>query len=262
MNSAVRIRNGDEVEKILTVVILTKDEEENIVDCITNAKQVTEDVLVIDSGSEDATVELAKSVGARVVYRAWDDDFSAQRNFAIENSDAEWLFYLDADERLSEELVQSVREAINGGDCCYSMPRKAVAFGQLCSHGVLRPDKVTRLFKRTHFKYVNKVHERPECSDPCKELKGYLEHYTYTDWHRYFIKFNQYTTLWAENAYAKGKRTNYFAAIGHGLFGFIQMAFLKGGILDSWIGFVLSINHFFYTYMKYVKLIDLQRKNK
>lgn len=250
------------MEQTLTVVILTKNEEENIVDCVTNAKQVTDDVLVIDSGSDDATVELAKSVGARVVFRAWDDDFSAQRNFAIENSDAEWIFYLDADERLSDGLVKSIKETVTDGDFCYCVPRKAVAFGQLCSHGVLRPDKVIRLFRRTHFRYVNKVHEHPECSDKCKELKGYLEHYTYTDWHRYFIKFSQYTTLWAENAYANGKRTNYLSAIGHGLFGFIQMAFLKGGILDGWIGFVLSINHFFYTYMKYVKLVDLQRKNK
>ena len=108
----------------LTIVILTKNEALNIVECVENAKQVADDVLVIDSGSTDDTVQLAKTAGARVVYRAWDDDFAAQRNFAIENSDAEWILYLDADERLNGELVESVKQALQDNkDECYEIKR-------------------------------------------------------------------------------------------------------------------------------------------
>ena len=247
----------------LTVVILTKNEEKNIIDVVQNAKRVTEDVLIIDSGSTDGTCELAKEQGARVVFRAWDNDFSAQRNFALEQTTAAWVLYLDADERLGDKQVQAIREILQDTKPAqYALIRKSVAFGQEFNHGVLKPDCVYRMFLRENVHWVNKVHERPECKDPMKKLPGYTQHFTYPDWHSYFNKFNQYTTIWAENAYANGKRTSFLGALAHGLGGFIQMGIFKLGFLDGWLGFVLTINHFLYTYTKYIKLIDLQRKNK
>ena len=94
----------------LTVVILTKNEEENIIDVIKNAAQLTKNILIVDSGSIDKTVELAKEAGAQVVYRAWDNDFSAQRNFALDKVETEWVLYLDADERLTESLIAEIKK--------------------------------------------------------------------------------------------------------------------------------------------------------
>ena len=97
----------------LTIVILTKNEEENIQQVINNAKNCADYILVVDSGSEDKTVELAKAAGARVIYRVWDNDFSAQRNFALKYISTEWVLYLDADERLTESIITEIKKVIN-----------------------------------------------------------------------------------------------------------------------------------------------------
>ena len=245
----------------LAVLILTKNEEKNITAVVNNAKQCTDEVLIIDSGSTDATVKLAADAGAKVAYRAWDNDFSAQRNFALTQTVAEWVLYLDADERLNEELVAAIKRVTNSNlKRQYAIVRKSVAFGQKFSHGVLKPDKVARLFPHTNIQWVNKVHERPQCNLPIVSLPGHIEHYTYDNWAQWADKFNQYTTIWAENAYAKGKRTSFATAYGHALFGFIRMAVFKFGILDGWLGLALCCNHFSYTLLKYLKLQELQKK--
>ena len=247
----------------LTVVILTKNEADNISACINNALQVTDDVLVIDSGSTDNTVQLATTAGARVVYRKWDDDFAAQRNFAVENSQAEWILYLDADERLNNELITSIQAAVNADrDECYEIKRINCALGYRFKHGTYGPDKVTRLFKRTHFQYVNKIHEHAECADPCKMLQGEIEHFTTRTWAEIEKKTEQYTTIWAQNAWENGKRTNILAAYIHVIGAFVKVYFLQLGFLDGIMGLKVSIQHIEYTYMKYKKLLALQRNSK
>ena len=96
----------------LTIIILTKNEEQNIVDVIKNAHKVSDKVLIVDSGSTDKTVELSEANGAKVVYRAWDNDFAAQRNFALEYVQTEWVLYLDADERINDELAEAIKKVI------------------------------------------------------------------------------------------------------------------------------------------------------
>lgn len=247
----------------LTVVILTKNEELNIIEVVKNAQQVAKLVLVVDSGSSDNTVLLAKSHGANVVFRAWDNDFSAQRNFALEHVDTEWILYLDADERLNEQLCEAIKDVLSSNrDEQYAIKRKSVAFGKEFNYGVLKPDCVPRLFKASHVKWVNKVHEKPVCNDKIVVLDGHIEHYTYPSWQHYFNKFNQYTSIWAENALEKGKKGSFIAAYGHAVFAFIQMLILKKGILDGRLGFTLCVYHFMYTLTKYIKLIDLQRGNR
>lgn len=171
------------------------------------------------------------------------------------------VLYLDADERMNDELLTSVKSVVEQDKICqYSFKRKSVAFGQEFNYGVLKPDFVPRLFKTKNVHWVNKVHEKPMCKDELKVLGGYIEHYTYTGWQQWLNKFDQYTTIWANDAYAKGKRVSLGKAFGHAVFGFIQMAILKKGVLDGGMGLVMSCNHFFYTLMKYLKLLELQRK--
>ena len=98
----------------LAILILTCNEEDNIVSVVENAKKCTDEVVVIDSGSTDRTVELAKEHGAKVAFRAWTNDFSAQRNFALEQTDADWGLYLDADERRNDEVIAEVKKIVSG----------------------------------------------------------------------------------------------------------------------------------------------------
>ena len=247
----------------LTAIVLTKNEELNIEACVLNAKQVTDDVLVIDSGSTDRTVELAEKCGARVVFRAWDNDFSAQRNFALTQTKAEWVLYLDADERMNEELVESVKQAVeNDKPHMYSIKRKTVAFGKKFNHGVLEPDYVGRMFKRCNVCWINKVHERPECKDKKTILEGDAEKCTDVKQSQKLQKINRFSHIWAENAYLKGKKTNYASAFLHALLAFLKMYVFKLGAFDGWPGLVMCCNHSFYTLYKYVKLIEMQDVRK
>ena len=246
----------------LSIVILTKNEEKNIEAAVLNAKQCTDKVIVVDSGSTDETVILAERAGAEVLFRAWNNDFAAQRNFVLDKIETEWVLYLDADERLNSQLIASIKAAIQSGDMNkqYVIKRYSHAFGKKFRHGVLRPDNVARLFPHKQISWEGKVHERPVCTLNKGELPGHIEHYTYENWQQYFQKFNQYTSLWAEEAYKKGKRTSVSGAFAHAVYAFIQMTFLKLGLLDGWLGMALCCNHFTYTLMKYLKLCELQKK--
>ncbi len=243
----------------LAVLILTKNEEKNIVEVVNNARKCADEVLVIDSGSTDATVQLATDNGAKAVYREWDHDFAAQRNFGLTQTNAQWVLYLDADERLNAELILAIKQVVlSKVKQQYALVRKSIAFGQKFAYGVLKPDKVARLFPRDTVNWVNKVHERPVCNLPLVTLPGHIEHYTYESWAQWTEKFNQYTTIWANNAYIQGKRTYLPIAYVHAIMGFMQMAILKLGVLDGWLGLALCCNHFSYTLLKYLKLYELQ----
>ena len=245
----------------ITVTILTKNEERNIVDVVKSALQITQNVIVIDSGSTDATVSLAEACGAKVLYRAWDDDFSAQRNFALQHITTEWVLYLDADERLNEELCSAIKAAVaNQKAKQYSMMRKIHAFGFEYKHGIFKPDEVLRLFPSDKVHWVNKVHEHPVCNLPKEKLNGFIEHYTYTCWQQWWEKAGKYTTIWAEDNYSKGKRTSLGGCLSHAVYGFVRASIFQLGIVDGWSGLYSSLQHFIYTMMKYLKLYERQNK--
>ena len=136
------------MEKTLTTVILTKNEEKTIKQVILNAQKCAANVLVVDSGSSDKTVEIAEKCGAKVVYRVWDDDFAAQRNFALQHVKTPWVLYLDADEFLDAELTAAIKNVLASDENKqYSMLRKSHAFGFEYKHGIFKPDEVIRMFR-------------------------------------------------------------------------------------------------------------------
>ncbi len=247
----------------LTAVILTKNEEKNIIAAIENAKKFADKVLIVDSGSTDDTVTFAERYGAKVVFRAWNNDFAAQRNFALEYVDTAWVLYLDADERLNDSLIAAVKKVLqNNRNKQYSMMRKIHAFGFTYQHGIFKPDEVLRLFQTKSVYWVNKVHEKPVCDFPKEQLDGFIEHYTYNSWQQWLDKAGHYTSIWAEDVYAKGKRTSVGGAFFHAAYGFIRAYIIQCGFLDGWSGLYSSLQHFIYTLMKYLKLYELQKTNE
>ena len=256
----------------LCIIILTKNEEKDIEAAIQNARQCADEVLVVDSGSTDRTVELAKKNGARVVFREWDNDFAAQRNFALTKTDADWVLYLDADERMNDQLLASVKKIVASsapvtnpanktGRKQYSLQRKSVAFGKKFSYGPLHPDWVTRLFPRESLTWVGKVHEHSECSLPLEKLPGHIEHYTYRNWQEWEEKMARYSTLWAEEAYHKGRRASLPEALLHGIGSLFSTLLLRLGFLDGGMGICLCCMYFSYTMLKYLKLYGLQQRD-
>lgn len=251
------------MKKLLTVVILTKNEERTIKNVILNAQKCGANILVVDSGSDDKTVQIAKNYGANIVFRAWDNDFAAQRNFALQYIDTSWVLYLDADEFLDDELVTAIKKVVIENQFKqYSMIRRIHAFGFKYKHGIFKPDEVIRLFKTNAIHWEGKVHERPICNLPKERLKGYIEHYTYENWQDWWEKAGQYTSIWAQDAYYKNKKTNLGSAFFHAAYGFFRAYCIQAGFIDGWSGLYSSLQHFIYTLMKYLKLYELQNKNK
>ncbi len=237
----------------LTVAVLTKNEEENIMDVIKNAAQLTKKILIVDSGSTDKTVEFAKAAGAQVIYREWDNDFAAQRNFALKNIVTEWVLYLDADERLTESIIAEIKKVINENKkALYKFERRTSAFGKDFKYGVLSPDYVKRMFPVKNGKWQGKVHEAVVTELPVIKLNGYIKHYTYKNFEQYISKMNVYSSIWAENS---NKKVGFIKDIVfRPIFAFIKMYVIQLGFLEGWFGFVLAVNYSLYTLNKYAKL--------
>ena len=240
----------------LTVVILTKNEEKDIVDAIRNAQKLTDKVLIVDSGSTDKTVVLAEANNAKVFYRAWDNDFAAQRNFALQYVDTDWILYLDADERMNDELIANIAKTANSDKkAMYRLERRNSAFGKDFKYGVLGPDSVVRLFPAIGVIWEGKVHERPVGKFNEKALGGYLKHYTYASFDEYLEKMNKYASIGAEDRKMRGKKCSVLKdLVFRPAFAFFKMYVLKAGFLEGWLGFVLCLNYANYTLNKYVKL--------
>lgn len=239
----------------LTIVILTRNEEKNIVDVIANAKLLTDEVLIVDSGSTDKTVEFAEANGAKVVHRTWDNDFAAQRNFALHHIDTEWVLYLDADERINDELAVNLKKEMRAPkEAMYRFIRRNSAFNRNFKYGVLGPDSVIRMFPKDLVKWEGKVHESPVGNLPVITLQGFLKHYTYKDFDQYISKMNVYSTIGAQNNKTKNKKVGVIKDfVLRPFFAFIKMYVLKKGFMEGWLGFVLCLNYANYTLNKYVK---------
>ena len=246
----------------LTIIILAKNEEQHMKDCISSA-QFADEVLLIDDGSTDKTVEIAESMGARVVHHTMNGDWSQQRRFAVDEARSEWIFFLDADERISPELQREVQDVLAKNEKkAYWIERSNVFHHNKATHGVLRPDYVLRFMPKEGTNIEGFVHETISSTYPEGKLYGKMYHYTYDNWHQYFNKFNNYTTLAAKKYKENGKSCSFVKDILiRPSWAFFKVYILDRGFLDGKIGFILSVNHYFYTMIKYVKLYYFLKSN-
>lgn len=247
----------------LSVLILTRNEEKHIRDCIESCLPVADEVIVIDDGSTDQTVAIAESLGAKVVQHALAQDWAQQRMFAISQASCEWILFVDADERLSSDLSQEIRNMIRTDiKKSFTIQRENVFHHNKATHGVLRPDRVLRLMPRDGVTVTGAVHEIIASIYPSEPLQSSMYHYTYDTWEQYFNKFNSYTTVAAETYHRSNKSVSFVKDILiRPFWAFLKMYVLQGGFLDGKMGWVLSVNHYFYTMMKYVKLYHLYKSN-
>ena len=245
----------------IDIIILTRNEAKNITDCIQSFQGLGR-AIVIDDNSQDATASLAEAAGAAVYTRALDN-FSSQRNFALTKATADWVLYLDADERFTSELIEGVRRFVElGPQAAGTLKRINYAFGRRHRFGQLSPDWATRLFPRGKVKWTGLVHEFPESDLPVKPVRGFLRHYTYNDWPRYMEKLVKYAALWAEDEHKKGRRASMLRAVSHAFSSFFKTFFLKLGFLEGPLGWVLCVYNGCYTLTKYVFLSQKYENDK
>jgi len=241
----------------LAVIILTHNEERHIEACIRSAA-FADEILVIDDMSTDRTAELAQSLGARVATHPLAGDFAGQRNFALMQTDADWVLYVDADERVNEGTEAELRRIMAAdARAVYEIKRINIVFGQRMYYGGHHPDYIRRFFPRDAAHWTGIVHERAESALPVRRIGGSLLHYTYESWEQYLRKFNLYTTLMAERRYAEGQHTSFLKILLDPPFAFFRFYVIQRGVLDGRLGFIMAMCHGFYTMIKYVKLAVL-----
>jgi len=241
----------------LSVIIITKNEAVNIVDCIKSALFAHE-ILVLDSGSEDNTIELALKAGARVIQTDWPG-YGPQKNRAIKLSKGDWIYSLDADERISDDLAQEILSVINEKKFhVFDVPRKSFFINRFIKYSGWWPDRTRRLFERDFGKFTShEVHENLSTSFPVGHLKSHMIHYSYRSLESVLKKINRYSSGSARDLKNK-KEGSLFKAITHGLWAFIRTYFIKFGFLDGREGFILAVMNAESSYYKYLKLYYLK----
>jgi glycosyltransferase involved in cell wall biosynthesis len=240
----------------LSVVVITRDEEANIADCLASVSFARE-LVVVDSGSRDRTIELARAAGAHVQQTADWPGFGPQKNRALALATQPWVLSIDADERVTAELREAIVHVMQDPAAAdaYSMPRRSSYCGQFIAHSGWYPDRVVRLFRRGSARFSDDaVHERLITDGAVGRLQGDLLHTTYPDLETMLEKLNRYSSASAGMLHAQGRRASLGGAVARGLWAFFRTYVLRSGWLDGRMGFVLAVSVAEGTYYKYLKL--------
>lgn len=245
----------------LTVTIITKNEERNIARCLESIKEVADEIVVVDSGSTDQTESICRQFNVNFVFKNWEG-YAAARNYAAALATNNWVLSLDADEALSEELKKSILFQKQSGDAATcSFKRLTNYCGKWIRHCGWYPDVKVRLYDRNSLTWVGLIHEelspKPE---NITLLSGDLMHYSYYSISGHIQQADRFTTLSAQAAFEKGKRSNVLKIVfGPGV-KFIKSYFFQLGFLDGLYGFIVCRISAQATFYKYIKLWMLQRK--
>jgi glycosyltransferase involved in cell wall biosynthesis len=237
----------------LSAIIITKNEAANIADCL-DSVAFADERIVVDSGSDDDTVAIAKAKGARVEFHAFEG-FGRQFNHALSLATGEWVFSIDADERASAELAAELQQAMNRGTADgYEMPRRSRYLGRVMRHSGWYPDYVLRLWRRGRARWKDDlVHPRPVCDGPVTRLKQPLDHFAVLRLEDSLSRMDRYSTASAEMIFASGRRPSFMTGITHGLYAFFKTYVLRAGFLDGREGFLLAVAIAEGSYYRYMK---------
>ena len=243
---------------MLSVIIAAKNEAHNITACLASVA-FADEVIVLDSGSDDDTVKLALAAGARVIETDWPG-YGPQQNRGIEAAKGDWVYSLDADERITPALAVEIQAAIADAEfTVFAVPRQSLFVTRFMAHSGWWPDRTRRLFKKGYAQFSNhEIHASLVTDERVGQLHAPMIHYSFRDYHGVVEKMNRYSTGSAHDLYARGKRSSLAKAIGHGLWAFIRTYLLQAGFLDGQAGLILAIANAEGTYYKYLKLWELQ----
>ena len=251
---------------MLSAVVLTKNEEKNIIDCLETVLFCNE-IIVVDDNSTDRTGELVERFNnkkVKIFKRELNNDFSAQRQFGIEKAENDWILFVDADERISSNLATEILENVtpntkSGG---FLIPRIDHIWGKKLNHGETGNVKLLRLFDKKKGKLIGKVHEKWETKDLVGKLTEPILHYPHPTISEFLREINFYTDLRAEELYKKGKKTNFVSIILYPKGKFLINYFVKLGVFDGIAGLVHALLMSFHSFLVRGKLWLLWQKKQ
>ncbi len=247
----------------IAAVLIVKNEGENLRACLQSVAGWVDEIVILDSGSSDNTLEIAAQFGARIFHNTPWPGFGKQRQVAQQHVTATWCLWLDADEVIPPELREEIQGIVQQAPAqhLYAFPRLNWYFGRYIYHCGWYPKPVVRLYPTTVTRYNDDaVHERVVVSREMsvRVCRHPLLHYPYRDLRHHVAKSSSYAHDWAQARHARGKRSSLFSAATHALIRFIRMYLLQRGFLDGRAGLLLCILSSYYTYLKYAELWILQ----
>ena len=245
----------------ISATLITYNEERNIAEALESLSGV-EEIVVVDSGSTDSTLEICRRFTDKIFHRDWTG-YVDQKNFAVEKAVHNWIFSLDADERASSELQSEIRalEPAENGCSGYRIPRVTFFMGRWIKHGAWYPDTQLRLFDRAHGKWEGgRVHESVKLRGRSELLKGEIQHYTYRNLSEYLQRLEIYSGLAALEYRDQGKSTNPLNLLAKPFAAFVHSYVLKRGFLDGTPGFAAAVMGSVSVFFKHAKLYELKRK--
>lgn len=244
----------------LGVAIITKNAAAHLAQCLA-AVSWADQIVVLDSGSTDETEAIVRATGAQLAQSADWPGFGPQKNRALALLGTDWILALDADEIVSAELSQAIKNAINTTETeVFEIERRSAFCGQWVKYSGWNHDWIARLFKRGSAKYSDDlVHERLVFSCDAQKLSGLLLHYSYDDFEMVLNKINHYSSAGATQRFAKGKQASLSTAILRGIWAFLRTYFLKRGFLDGRAGFLIALMNAETTFYRFIKLAHLHR---
>jgi len=248
----------------ISAVILTKNEEKNIVDCIETLRWCNE-IIVIDDESSDRTVEIARKNRATVFIRSLGNNFSDQRNFGISKSEGPWIFFVDADERVTKELRDEIIEQIaesNSSDHGFRIRRVDNMWGQRLNHGETGSVTLLRIGKKGYGEWKRSIHEIWNLKGKITKLNSNLTHFPHQSITEFLKEINFYTDLRATELNSNGKKVKVWEIAFYPFAKFIYNYFIKLGFLDGIPGLIVTIIMSMHSFMVRGKLWQIQTLRK
>ena len=239
----------------LSICIICKNEENKIAQCLKSVSWADE-IIIVDSGSTDRTIEVARRFTDKIYTEVDWQGFGVQRRRAEEYANNNWIFAIDCDEIVSEALKIEIIDKVNNAkdDDVFCVNRLTNFCGEFIYHSGWYPDKIARIYNKKKYRYNSSlVHEALDCNKAKKtHLQGELFHYQYDDLYQYINKRNRYASLSAEDKNRKGKKGSLTKATLSAIFAFIRHYFLRAGFLDGRLGFTIAVIQMQYTFNKYL----------
>lgn len=247
---------------MISAVVLAKNEEKNIVDCL-ETLSFCDEIIVVDDNSEDRTVEIAKKMGASVFTHSLHQDFGQQRNFGLEKARNQWVLFVDVDERVSQELkneiVSSLRSTnVNG----YYIGRIDNMWGKSLMYGETGEIKLLRLGKKETGAWVGKVHEQWKIKGKTKTFKNPLYHFPHRNMSEFLKEINYYTNIRSKELFDKGIKVKWYSIILYPKAKFILNYFIKLGFLDGVPGLIFAMTMSLHSFLVRSKLWLLWQKKQ
>ncbi|HDP98293.1 MAG TPA: glycosyltransferase family 2 protein [bacterium] len=243
----------------LSVTIITLNEEQNIKRCL-NSVGWADEIIVVDTGSDDNTLQICRKFGCRTLQTHWRG-FGLTKRLAVDSARHDWILSVDADEALTEALQQRIQQILQQPDSVgYRIKRNSFYLNRLIRHCGWNRDYPLRLFNRRFGNFSDKkIHESVEVMGKISRIDEPLLHYTYPTIQSHVARMNRYSELGAEQAIDSGKSATIISAFARGLIKFIKMYLLQQGFLDGKAGLILSCNSAYGVFLKYLKIWEKTR---